>query len=38
MTVIDVSGAAAVLLIARGRPTSIARDRMRGGVAVEPVD
>jgi VanZ family protein len=36
--VIDVSGAAAALLIARGRPTSRARDRMRSGVAVEPVD
>ena len=36
--VIDVSGAAAALLIARGRPMSRARDRMRGSVAVEPVD
>jgi VanZ family protein len=36
--VIDVSGAAAALLIARGRPMSRARDQMRGGVAVEPVD
>jgi VanZ family protein len=36
--VIDVSGAAAALLIARGRPMSRARDQMRGGVAVEPID
>jgi len=36
--VIDLSGAAAALLIARGRPTSRARDQMRSGVAVEPVD
>jgi len=35
--VIDASGAAAALLIARGRPTSRARD-MRSGVAVEPAD
>ena len=36
--VIDVSGAAGVLLIARGRSASSARDQMRGGVVVEPVD
>ncbi|PYM77439.1 MAG: hypothetical protein DME03_04875 [Candidatus Rokuibacteriota bacterium] len=35
--VIDASGAAAALLIARARPTSRARD-MRSGVAVEPAD
>jgi VanZ family protein len=36
--VIDVAGAAAALLIARGRPMARARDLMRGSVAVEPVD
>ena len=36
--VIDASGAAAALLIARARPTSRARDQMRSGVAVEPAD
>jgi len=36
--VIDVAGAAGALLIARSRPTSRARDQMRSGVAVEPVD
>jgi VanZ family protein len=36
--VIDVSGAAAAVLIARGRQASRARDQMRGGVAAEPVD
>jgi VanZ family protein len=35
--VIDVSGAALAVLIASGRQWG-ARDRMRGGVAVEPVD
>ena len=35
---IDVSGASGALLIARGWPTSRARDQMRGGVAAEPVD
>ena len=35
--VIDVSGAALAVLMARGRQWG-ARDRMRGGVAVEPVD
>jgi VanZ family protein len=35
---IDVSGAAGALLIARGWRTSRTRDQMRGGVAAEPVD
>jgi VanZ family protein len=34
---IDASGAAGAVLIARGRPTSRARDQMRG-VAAEPFD
>jgi VanZ family protein len=33
---IDVSGAAGAVLIARRRPTSRARDQMRSGVAAEP--
>jgi VanZ family protein len=35
---IDVSGAAGAVLIARGRPTSRARDQMRSGVAAETLD
>jgi VanZ family protein len=35
---IDVSGAAGAVLIARGRPTSRAREQMRSGVAAEPFD